>query len=61
MSWHFDGLEQRTADTEERYRDEIERCDIAEQLGDEAVDESLMDIARARMDAFFLDKVLAHG
>lgn len=35
-----DGLEQRTADLEEFFHDELDHCDIAEQLGDEARDDS---------------------
>lgn len=52
-----DGLEQRTADLEEFFHDELDHCDIAEQLGDEAVDESLLDIAEARMTGYWLDRV----
>lgn len=52
-----DGLEQRIADLEEYFYDELDRIDIAEQLGDEAVDESLLDLAEARMASYWLDRV----
>ena len=49
-----DGPEERTADTEEWSRSEDDRIDSIE----DRADSDLMDIAQARITAFFLDKVL---
>lgn len=49
-----DGLEERTADLEEHGEREYERIDAIE----DRADSDLMDIAQARITAFFLDKVL---
>lgn len=53
-----DGPEERTAALEEYFYDELERCEIEEKLADEAVDESLLDIAEARMTNFWLERVI---
>lgn len=52
-----DGPEQRTSYLEERYDRELDELDLETQLGDEAVDESLLDLAEARMLSYWLDKV----
>ena len=38
-----DGPEQRQSELDEFFYDELERCDIAEQLGAEAVDEAMAE------------------
>jgi len=52
-----DGLEQRSADLEQHF--EYERGELAqlEKREEEQVDESLLDIAAARMTSFWLDRV----
>lgn len=52
-----DGPEQRTAELQEHYDREADELDLENQLGDEAVDESLLDLAEARMQSYWLDKV----
>lgn len=49
-----DGPEQREADAAEYSEREAERIDAIE----DRADSDLMDIAQARITAFFLDKVL---
>lgn len=53
-----DGLEQRTADAEERSEREYDELDREERLAGEAVDESLLDIAEAKMNSYWLERVI---
>lgn len=52
-----DGPEQRQGELDSFFHDELDHIDIAEQLGDEAVDESLLDIAEAKMNSYWLERV----
>jgi hypothetical protein len=54
----MNGPEERTADAEERSEREYDELDREEKLADEAVDESLLDIAEAKMLSWAVDRVL---
>lgn len=52
-----DGLEQRTADLEERSERESDRIEALEDRAEGQVDEALIDIAQAKMMSWALDRV----
>jgi hypothetical protein len=52
-----DGPVEREQWAEERSEREYDELDREEKLADEAVDESLLDIAEARMAGYWLDRV----